>query len=222
VNDGHRKRLKEKFKRGALDGFHDYEALELLLTYAIPRMDVKPLAKSLIRRFKSLGGVLDAPHDELIEVPGVGAHSAALMRLVKAAASAYLNERTASSGPIRCPDDAIRVLGLDNAPRKGETFHAIYLNSKNSVLGIETLGSGGGDGITPREIIRKAIHVNARSIVFVHRLPDGVSLPEDRERRLCSDIEGAASAVDIIIHDLVVVCAQGRVSARERGWVKGR
>src|SRR3972149_10723413 len=89
---GHRKRLKERFTKARLDGFHDYEVVELLLTYAIPRRDVKPAAKELIRRFRGLRGVFEAGAEDLGSVMGIGENAVALLRLLKEVAGAYLKE----------------------------------------------------------------------------------------------------------------------------------
>jgi len=93
---GHRKRLRERFVRSSLEGFHDYEVVELLLTFAIPRRDVKPLAKALISRFKGLSGIFEASAEELREVSGCGARSVDLFNLIKAAASVYVNEKASA------------------------------------------------------------------------------------------------------------------------------
>ena len=112
LNGGHRKRLREKFMKAGLAGLHDYEVVELLLTYAIPRMDVKPLAKGLIKRYKGLRGILDASPEELMETPGMGAHSVGLIRLAKDLGEAYLEERVIAGDILSSPKDVVDLLTL--------------------------------------------------------------------------------------------------------------
>ncbi|MEK7774199.1 MAG: hypothetical protein AAB307_07595, partial [Deltaproteobacteria bacterium] len=135
---GHRKRLKERYLKAGIDGLHDYEMLEALLTYAIPRRDVKPPAKTLISRFKGLKGVLDAGPDELSGVDGIGENASMLIALVKEAGRAYLNEETACKDLIRSPQDAIDFMKPAFAAESEEKLFAIYLNTRNEVLGVET------------------------------------------------------------------------------------
>ena len=135
---GHRKRLRERFLRSSLEGFHDYEVVELLLTYAIPRRDVKPLAKALIKRFKGLRGICEASPEEMLEVAGCGARSAELFWLLKESASVYVNEKAASRPPVRSAADVVCFVN-DHSKEysdNGERLFALFLNSKNEILGI--------------------------------------------------------------------------------------
>ncbi len=244
---GHRKRIREKYGKASLDGFHDYEALELLLTFAIPRRDVKPLAKELIKRFKGLKGVFDAGIDELASIPGVGVHTAVLLLLLKEISGAYLLERMIGGNPVRSAKDVVDFLDRACDPAK-EAFYAVYLNSKNEILGVETIFDGAaekGDGralraatersarvmaseeegvyssISPRSVIEKAFKHNARSIIFVHNTPEAAARASVKERTLARELESAASSIDIIVHDYLIRGKGGQISARELGWIKG-
>lgn len=222
-NSGHRKRLKEKFLRSSLEGFHDYEMVELLLTYAIPRRDVKPIAKGLVGHFKGLKGLFEAPGGELEKISGVGENTAILLGLVKEVASAYLDERTTRNKPIKSPDDVMEFLGFTLKGDPTEKFFAIYLNSKNEILGFETLHEGAlkQGSLSARTVIETAFKYNARSMIFVHSLPEGRAHPTNTERNLTEELETAASAVDIIVHDHIIAGKDTRLSAREIGWLKG-
>ena len=170
---GHRKRLRERFLRSSLEGFHDYEVVELLLTYAIPRRDVKPVAKALIKRFKGLRGICEASPEEMLEVSGCGARSAELFWLLKEAASVYVNEKAASRPPVKSAADVICFVN-DHAKAyedNGERLFALFLNSKNEILGIELLHEGDVNKafVHPRSVMEKAFGYNARSIIFVHK-----------------------------------------------------
>src|SRR5512134_3384051 len=104
---GHRKRLRERFLMSSLEGFHDYEVVELLLTYSIPRRDVKPLAKALIKRFKGLKGILEASPEEMLEVPGCGKRSAMLFFLLREASGTYVNEKVSPRPPVKSAADVV-------------------------------------------------------------------------------------------------------------------
>lgn len=223
-NAGHRGRLRERFIKSGLDGFHDYEAVELLLTYSIPMRDVKPLAKRLIERFGSLRGLFDASYDELSAVRGVGPHSGVLLRLVKEVAGEYLKERMMKKDVIRSPRDVADYLSFTLSGERVEKFMALYLNSKNEILGVETLHEGSIDRtfVYPRKAIENAFKHNARSIIFVHNHPSGDPTPSEVDRKLTRELEAAATALDIIVHDHIIVGKNTHFSSREKGWLRGK
>lgn len=219
ANEGHRKRLKERFSASALKGFHDYEAVELLLTYAIPRRDVKPLAKDLVRRFGGFKGVFDADPAELAGVRGIGENASALIKLAGTVARAYLREQSGDKSVIKCPEDAVALLEGYSGRPEAEMFFALYLNTKNEVLGVELLHEGRleSTSLSPREVIEKAFKHNARSVIFVHRTPDEFAFPAGFDRGLLAALDSAASAVDIIVHDQILLARESHLSARESG-----
>ncbi len=224
---GHRKRLKDRFTRSFLEGFHDYEVVELLLTFAIPRRDVKPLAKDLVKRFGGLKGVFEATVDELNAVNGIGENAAVLLALLKEAAKAYLLEQMRyRRPPIRSPGDVVEFLDDTLAGEREEAFMVIFLNSKNEILGFEPLHEGPLEEmvVAPRKVIEKAFEYNARSVIFVHSHPAGGPVaPAKRERALASQLEAAAGTIDILVHDYLITGGAEHFSAREVGWfARGR
>ncbi|HBG45879.1 MAG TPA: hypothetical protein DDW94_02715 [Deltaproteobacteria bacterium] len=215
---GHRKRLKDRFVKSSLEGFHDYEVLELLLMYAIPRRDVKPLAKKLLSEFKGLKGVFEAAPGRLEEVSGLGEASALLFALVKEAAAAYLSEEhLPARGSVCSPGDAVgclRQAGHGDA----EGLFTLYLNSKNEVLGVEKVERNDA-ALSPKSIIQKAFSHNARSIILVSAKA-GKGAATKAEKAFAQELQEAVSSIDILLHDYIVAGSDGNFSARETGWLK--
>lgn len=222
---GHRQRLREKFLKAGLSGLHDYEVVELLLTYAIPRMDVKPLAKSLVKKFKGLRGILDASMEELTCTPGMGEHSAGLIKLAKEMGQAYLEEQILDKDILNSPKEVVDFLTIKLAGERDEKFLALFLSSKNEVLAIETINEGtiNQTAVYPRKVIEHALRHNARSIIFVHNHPSGDSTPSKSDIRLTKELEDAARTVDILVHDHIIIGRNSHHSLRDSGWPgKGR
>ncbi|MBI1910757.1 MAG: DNA repair protein RadC [Deltaproteobacteria bacterium] len=220
-NREHRKRLKERFKMAALDGFHDYEILELLLAYAVPKKDVKILAKALIKKFNGMRGVFDASPDELKSVKGIGENAALLIRLIKDVTGIYLKERMMGKDVILCPKDVLDYLNMTLSGERVEKFLAIYLNSKNEVLAIEILHEGTINQtiVYPRKAIEKAFKHNARSVIFVHNHPSGDSTPSGMDKQLMKALDRAAQAVDVLVLDHLIIGKNTHFSARESGMI---
>ncbi len=223
-NSGHRTRLREKFAKVGLEGLHDYEAVELILTFAIPRRDVKPIAKDLIERFKGLRGIFDADTSELVKIDGIGESAALMIKLVKDSAAAYLKDGLNKKDVIRSPKDVLNYLNLSLSGEKVEKFVAIYLNSKNEILSIDTLHEGtiNQTAVYPRKAIERAFAHNARSVIFVHNHPSGDPTPSKSDKKLTGDLESAATAVDLIVHDHIIVGKNSHFSSKEMGWLKGK
>ena len=219
----HKKRLVERLKKSSLESFHDYEVLELLLTYSLKQKDVKPVAKSLLERFKGLRGVFDAGVEDLREVTGVGENAAVLIGLVKGAAEQYLKERVIGGDVIRNPDDVVRYLRLTLSNSRVEQFIAIYMNARNEAIAVETLhvGTVNATVVYPRKAIELAFKHGARSVIFVHNHPSGNTAPSEPDRHLIMVLDRAAIAVDMLVHDHMIIGKDKFFSARENGWVFG-
>ncbi|MBI5236959.1 MAG: RadC family protein [Deltaproteobacteria bacterium] len=223
TKSGHRKRLRERFLKAGLAGFHDYEVVELLLTYAIPRRDVKPLAKLLIKRFGSLNGVFDAAPDELKSVNGVGENAAIVLSLVRQFTNAYLSEGPEEQSLVRTPEAAVELIRSAATMGHDGSLFAIYLNSKNFALGVETIADGTAfdKESSTRKALESAFAYNARSVIFVRCLKDADS-PDEDEKRLALVMQDAARSVDIIVHDYIAAGNGFIFSAREKGWLRER
>lgn len=219
----HRRSLKARFRKGSLEGFHDYEILELLLLYAVPKKDVKHLAKSMLKRFRGIRGVFDASAEELKTVEGMGENAAVLIKLVKDMTGVYLKERMMGSDVMRCTKDVLDYLNLTLSGERVEKFLAIYLNARNEVLAVETLHEGtiNQTAVYPRKAIEKAFKHNARSVIFVHNHPSGDATPSNVDRQLTRVLDRAALAVDLLVHDHLIIGKSKHFSARENGWIIG-
>ncbi len=198
---------------------HDYELLELLLTYAIPRRDVKPIAKELIERFKGITGVMNASQEELESVEGMGPMSATLIRLVKELFGLYMAERMEGRDLLASPQAVVDFARVKLAGLSHEAFMVIYLNTKNEVIEYEVVHEGTVDRaiIYPRRIIESALSHHASGLILVHNHPSGYPEPSEDDRRLTRSIYEVAHTIDIRVLDHIIVGRNGYFSFREGG-----
>ncbi len=216
---GHRKRLRERFAQHGLEPFQDYEAVELLLTLAIPRKDVKIPAKLALEKFGSFRGVLDAPPDELCKIPGCGEVAATALRIVREAANRYLQQRSQQQPSLLDPQalyDYCRA-ALGSLPH--EAFKVVYLDSGYRILGDETLEEGTIDRavVYPRRVMDAALRRNAAALVFVHNHPNGDITPSDQDKILTQALVHAAATLQIKVLDHVIVTKDEVFSFRSAG-----
>jgi DNA repair protein RadC len=216
---GHRDRLKARFERAGITGLQDYEVLELLLFYALPRKDVKPLAKDLMRRFGSLKGVLDAELVALKGVPGIGRQAALFFRLVRDLGSLYLQQRAEEKEQISSTKELIDYCLSSMGGLKDEHFAVIYLNARNKIIKVETIQEGivNQAVVYPRKVLEKALTQKASAIILVHNHPSGHVRPSDADIRLTRVLQDAARVMDIVLHDHLIVGENRFFSFREEG-----
>jgi len=216
---GHRRRLRDRFAKTGADGFHDYELLELLLTYAIPRRDVKPLAKALRRRFGSLSGVLDARTGDLRAVRGVGPAAATLVRLTRELMTSYLAQGLESRGALSSPTDAAAFVRAKIAGLPHEAFLLIFLNAKNEVTGHEVLQEGTVDRVAvyPRRVMEAALARGAAALILAHNHPSGHPEPSEEDRRLTRALAQAAKTLDLRLLDHLIVAGDKHHSFAQAG-----
>jgi DNA repair protein RadC len=215
----HRKRLRKKYRAAGLSALHEYEALELLLTYAIPRQDVKDRAKDLLERFGSLKGVLDAEIDALTDVRGIGDRSALLFHLVKETSSLYLRQKAGEKPQISCTTDLLDYCRAEMGSKKDEEFRVIYLDAQNQILDIETVQKGivNQAVVYPRQVLENALRKKASAIILAHNHPSGHVRPSDADIRLTRTIQETAKLLDILVHDHIIVGENRFFSFREEG-----
>ena len=215
----HRNRLKDRFERAGVAGLQDYEVLELILFYAIPRKDVKPLAKDLLKRFGSLKGVLDAGQDALTAVPGIGRQTAIFVRLLRDIGSLYLRQRAEEHEQISSTRELIDYCISSLGGLKDEHFAVIYLNARNRIIKVETIQEGivNQAVVYPRKVLEKALAHKASAIILVHNHPSGHVRPSDADIRLTRVLQDAARIMDIVLHDHLIVGENRFFSFREEG-----
>jgi DNA repair protein RadC len=215
----HRRRLRERFLKTGFEGFQDYEALELLLTYAIPRKDVKPLAKELLSRFGNFQGVLDATSEELTAVRGIKENAATFIRALKSATSLYLKECVLRKNQISSTSALLDYCRAAMSGLRDEQFRAVFLNSQNEVIADEVIQEGTVDRsvVYPRKVMERALYHKASALIFVHNHPGGNSKPSLDDKRLTTEIVNIAKGLGIKVHDHLIVSRDGYFSFLERG-----
>lgn len=213
----HRKRLRERFQKTGAEGMYDYELLELLLTFSIPRRDVKPVAKKLISKFGSLAGVLDADQKELENLNGIGLMSASLICLVKELYCTYLAENMKEHDVLSSPDAVINFSRVKLSGLSNEAFMVIYINVKNEVIDYALLQEGTLDNVAvyPRRIIESALSHHASGVILVHNHPSGNPMPSKEDKLLTKEIVDAAYTLEIRVLDHLIVGKDGYFSFME-------
>ena len=202
-------------------GFSDYEVIELLLTLAVPRADVKKPAKALIARFSDLRGILDAPLEELESVKGIGSVTPVALRVIREAASLYLQQSAECADSFADPAALSRFWRLRIGSEPNEVFQVGYLDSGYRLLrdGIETLEEGTPDRATvyPRRVMEAALRRRAASLVFTHNHPNGDVQPTEEDKDLTRALVLAATTVQINVLDHLIVSPDKVFSFRKAG-----
>ena len=221
---GHRQRLREKFEQYEQDAFLDYELLELILTYSIPRRDVKPIAKELLNRFHSFPGVMDAQPEDLEQVPGLGQNSITLLKLIRSANVRYLARTLESLPLLDSPQLFADYARMKLGDRNNEVTLIFYLNTQNRLIRCDTLSAGTVDAVNiyPSEVARNALLCGAQSIVICHNHPGGSFVPSRDDDSVTFDIRNALSPLGIVLLDHVIVSRFGFYSYRAHEHEPGR
>ncbi len=216
---GHRQRLKERFLKTDGEGMPEYELLEMLLMQAIPRRDVKPLAKDLIAQYTTLRGVLSAPRTELEQFKGVGESVITTLRLAKAVTAAFLTADVQQKDVIKSKLQLVEYLFTRFSGLKHEEFHVVYLNNKNHVLGTEVLfkGTVNSSAVYPREVIKAALEKGATSIILAHNHPSGDVTPSDEDVLLTKEITTSARPLSIQVVDHIIIGDGRYASLKDKG-----
>ena len=219
-NSGHRRRLRERFRRTGLIGLADHEALELLLCFGIPRRDVKPLAKELLRRFGSLAGVLEAAPEELEEVPGIGESAAVLPLLVRSLCSRYLEQKLRTLELLEQPAAVADFVRMKLGGGRKERFMVMYLDIRNQLLAYDlTDGTVDRTPVYHREVAESALRHRASAVIVAHNHPSGFLEPSREDLALTYRLRDSLKLLGIALHDHLIVSGSGAFSLREAGLI---
>jgi DNA repair protein RadC len=220
--EGHRKRLREKFIKSGLKGFHDYEIIELLLSLGTPRKDCKQQAKEAIKKFKTLRGVLEAPPGELQQIGGIGSHSAFGIKLVQEVAREFLKEKIIDKPIYKSAQEIFDYLYHSMRDLRKEVFKVLYLNSQNQIVETEDLFEGtiNSSSVSSREVVERAIKNNAASLIFVHNHPSGNPEPSKSDKELTRDLVYAGSIMRIKVLDHIIIGGDRYFSLAGEGLIE--
>lgn len=216
---GHRERLREKLLVRGDDSLADYELLELILMMALPRIDVKPLAKTLLARFKNFAGVLNASPEELMSVKGIKETIAATLKIIPAACVRMTKVEIIDTPVFNSWSKIQDYCFLKLAHKKNERFHILFLNIKLHLIADEEHqhGTVNHTPVYPREILSRALALNASSLILVHNHPSGDSKPSEGDIKITDELRKILKMSDISIYDHLIIGRQGIYSFRRHG-----
>jgi len=205
--EGHRARLRERFLTSGLDGFHDYEVIELLLTLATPRKDCKDQAKAALKRFKTLQAVIEAPPEQLREIKGIGPKNIFGIKLVQAVAERYLQKKLIKKDPIRSSKELFDYLYHSLRDKKREIFKVVFLDAQNKIIAIEDLFEGTltASSVYPREVVQTALRHHAAGLFLVHNHPSGEPKPSREDRLITRELIHACRVMGITVHEHLII-----------------
>jgi len=221
-SSGHRLRLREKFIKGGLRGFLDYEIIELLLTLGTPRRDCKKQAKEALRRFKTLRGVLEAETGDLQDIKGVGPQNIFGIKLVQEVSRRFLKDRMMSRPVCQSSKDVFEYLYHTLRDAKREKFLVMFLNAKNRIIEESTFFEGTVDSsaVYPREIMKAALKHDASSLIFVHNHPTGDPQPSSNDREITRELVCAACLLQIRVLDHIIIGNNCYFSFADHGLIE--
>ncbi len=217
--EGHRQRLRERLRKGDFDAMPDYELLELVLFRAIPRRDVKELAHQLIDQFGDLSAVLAAPAEELTEIKGITERVVAEFLTIRAAALRFGQSKMLHREVLANWDDLVIYCRTKMAENTVEEFHVLFLDKQNRIIADEVMGRGTVDHtpVYPREVIKRALTLNATALIIAHNHPSGDPSPSRADIEMTNRLRDLANGFNIALHDHLVVARGEVLSFKEKG-----
>jgi len=221
-SEGHRKRLREKFLNSlTLDGFHDYEVIELLLTLGTPRKDCKDTAKAALEKFKTLQGVFEASPHELQEIKGIGPMNLFGIKFIKAVSERYLEKKLIKKDPVSNSKELFDYLYHSMRDKNRECFKALFLDAKNRVIATETLFEGTltASSVYPREVVAAALSHHAAALIFAHNHPSGEPQPSPEDIAITRQLVFACRVIGITVHEHLVIGDNTYFSFADQGYI---
>lgn len=217
----HRKRLRSRFLDGGAQAMPDYELLELVLFRAIPRQDVKPLARLLLDTFGDFNRVVTASPARLLSVKGVGESVLVELKLMEAAAQRMMRARVMQRAVLSSWDALLDYCHTAMAHRETEQFRLLFLDRKNILIADEEQAKGTVDHVPvyPREVVKRALELNASALILVHNHPSGDPTPSDADISMTMQIRDAAEVLGIVLHDHLIIGKERELSFRAQGYL---
>lgn len=218
---GHRKRLRERFLKGGADALADYELLEMILFPAKPMGDVKPMAKDLLARFKSFGGVLHARDDTLLAVEGVNEAAVVAIKVAKAASERLLKEEFSDKPIMKSWTQLLDYCRIHIGHNTHEEFHVLFLDNKLQLIADECQqrGTVNHTPVYPREVVKRALELGASSLILAHNHPSGDVNPSKEDIEITKLIIAAAKPLGIEVHDHLIIGAKKHFSFKSKGVI---
>ena len=227
-SQGHRERIKEKFLKNGIDGFAEYEILELLLTYCIPRKDTKPIAKELLNKFKSLDNIFKADFDKLSAIDGLGKNSIVFLKLIGDLPSIIYkdelkNKKLIDKETLKISNKDVLLKYLRNkiGYEEIEKFYVLYLSSSNEVIEFEenSVGTLDRSSVYPREIYKKIINLNAKSVILAHNHPSDNITPSKCDIELTNEIARGLKNFGALLIEHIIITKNSYFSFLEEGLI---
>lgn len=218
---GHRDRLRNRFMDGGSAALADYELVEMLLFLGIPRKDVKPLAKTLLQRFGGYSALLAAAPEDLLAVKGMTRNAVVALKLVKESAQRMMKQDVLGQPVLNSWGRLMDYLYATMAEEKKEHFRILFLDRKNNLIADEIQQTGTVDQTPayPREIVKRALELSATALILVHNHPSGDPAPSAADIEMTSQIMNAAKALEITVHDHVIISKKGYTSFKSEGLI---
>jgi DNA repair protein RadC len=218
---GHRQRLRDRFLAAGLDGFQDYEVIELLLTLGTPRKDCKEAAKAALTKFKTLQAVIEASPTQLCEVKGIGPKNLFGIKLIQAVADRHFQKKLIHKDPINNSKELFDYLYHSLRDKQREFFKAIFLDSKNRVISTETLSEGTltASSVYPREVVQAALNHHAAAVIFAHNHPSGDPKPSQDDISITRQLVFAGRVMGITVHEHIIIGSNRFFSFADHGYM---
>ncbi|WP_138466238.1 DNA repair protein RadC [Poseidonocella sp. HB161398] len=217
----HRQRLRQRFMEGGAQAMPDYEMLELILFRAIPRCDVKPVARRLLDTFGDFARVLTAPRDRLMQVRGVGEAVVVELKIVEAASHRLARSKVMKRHVVSSWDALLDYCHTTMSHLETEQFRVLYLDRKNVLIADEEQARGTVDHVPvyPREVVKRGLELNASALILVHNHPSGDPIPSEADISMTMKIQQAAEALGILLHDHLIIGKSTELSFRSSGYL---
>lgn len=217
----HRKRLRARFMDGGATAMPDYELLELVLFRAIPRQDVKPLARLLLDTFGDFNRVISAAPTRLTTIKGVGDAVIQELKIVEAAAQRLMRAKVMNRAVLSSWDALVDYCHTAMSHRETEQFRILFLDRKNVVIADEEQAKGTVDHVPvyPREVVKRALELNASALILVHNHPSGDPTPSEADISMTAQIQDAAHVLGITLHDHLIIGKSRELSFRAQGYL---